>query len=156
MPRQEYSCGCCLGSVGKTRKFLFIVVGIVAISCTGNNNEPKLVWSICQKAHHPALAEAMLPSTPFLCVLFASNWKSKEVLSVVVSITAAGCTSSNNEPTLGLEMCQKAYCPSLAEVVFPSTTFCGVCCLRPMRKATEFLVVWWELRLLVASVVTKS
>lgn len=64
----DLSSVCCLSVVGKTTKFLSVVVGIIAAGCTRNSNKANLGRAMRQKAHLPRLEEAFLPSNPFSSV----------------------------------------------------------------------------------------
>ena len=62
---------CCSHPMGNSLIFVSVVVGITAVGCTNSGNEPNLGWAMCQKAHHLALTEALLPFAPFFCVLLS-------------------------------------------------------------------------------------
>ena len=87
LPSTVIFCVCCWRPMLKAWKSLSVMVAIVAVGCTDNNNEPK-----------PSLAGAVLPCMTFFCVCclrhLGKAWKS---LPVVVEMAIAHCTSSNNE-----------------------------------------------------------
>lgn len=133
---------CCLRLVGRTRKFLAVVMCIATFGCTGNSNEPKLGWVMRQKVCLPALVEAVLPYRLFFCVCcFRPMGEVRKFLSVVMGITATGCIGSSKEPKLGQAMHQKRHRLALAEEVLPSTPFFWVCCLRLVGKARKFVSI---------------
>ena len=92
---------------------------------------------MCQKARRPALAKALLTSTPFFVCYSCPLGKSLIFVSIVVGITSVGCIGSSNELNPVRVVCCKVRPPTLAEAMLPSTHVLCVWAKARLRDALE-------------------
>ena len=84
--------------------FVLVVVGISAVGCTGGSNESKLGWAMYGKARPRPWGKHYCLLRVFAVCYSHLVGNSVIFVSVVVGITAVGCTGRSNKPKLGVEM----------------------------------------------------